>query len=164
MKAQVEFEAVARPVSGKGAARQARREGRVPVVVYGNQKDSVSLTVDANKITQEYFRGGFMNKIIALKADGKTYNAIPRDIALNPVSDKIEHADFMHVDEKSKVKVWVPIHFLNAEKSVGIKRGGVLNIVRHDVELFCNVASIPKYLEVDVLELNIGDSVHISQV
>ncbi|MBN8544007.1 MAG: 50S ribosomal protein L25/general stress protein Ctc [Alphaproteobacteria bacterium] len=164
MKAQVEFEATLRPVAGKGTARQSRREGRVPVVVYGNKQDSVSLTVDANKISQEYFRGGFMNKVVALKADGKTFHAIPRDIALNPVSDKIEHADFMHVDEKSQVKVWVPIHFLNAEKSVGIKRGGVLNVVRHDVELLCNVNSIPKYLEVNVAELNIGDSVHISNI
>lgn len=164
MKAQVEFEAVARPVSGKGVARQARREGRVPVVIYGNKKDSVSLTVDANKISQEYFRGGFMNKIVALKADGKTYNAIPRDISLNPISDKIEHADFMHVDEKSQVKVLVPIHFLNAEKSVGIKRGGVLNIVQHTVELLSNVGSIPKYLEIDVIDLNIGSSVHINDV
>jgi large subunit ribosomal protein L25 len=164
MKAQVEFEAVARPSLGKGAARQARRDGRVPVIIYGNNKDSVPLSVDANKISQEYFRGGFMNKIVALKADGKTYNAIPRDVALNPVSDKIEHADFLHVDEKSQVKVLVPIHFLNVEKSVGIKRGGVLNVVRHDVELVCNVNAIPKHLEIDVLEMNIGNSVHISQV
>jgi len=164
MKAQVEFEAVARPTTGKGAARDIRRNGNVPVVIYGNNKDSVTLSVNANKISQEYFRGGFMNKIVALKADGKTYNAIPRDIALNPISDKIEHADFLHVDEKSQVKVLVPIHFLNVEKSIGIKRGGVLNIVRHEVEFVCNVNSIPKFIEIDVAELNIGNSVHISQV
>jgi large subunit ribosomal protein L25 len=164
MKAQVEFEAVARPTTGKGAARDARRKGNVPVVIYGNKKDSVTLSVDANKISQEYFRGGFMNKIVAIKADGKTYNAIPRDISLNPISDKIEHADFMHVDEKSKVKVLVPIHFINSDKSVGIKRGGVLNIVQHSVELVSNVASIPKFIEIDVLDLNIGSSVHINDV
>lgn len=164
MKAQIEFDATPRPSLGKGAARAVRRNGQVPVVLYGKAKDTVTLALDANKITREYFRGGFMNKLVALKAGDKTYHVIPRDILLNPVSDKIEHADFMHVDDTSQVKVFVPVRFLNVEKSVGIKRGGVLNIVEHSVELFCNVNAIPEYLEIDVAEMNIGDSVHISTV
>jgi large subunit ribosomal protein L25 len=141
-----------------------RRNARVPVNIYANSKPNVSLSVETAKITHEYKKGGFMSKIVALKVDGKDIFAIPRDIQFNPVSDKIEHADFLHVDDKSVVKVVVPVHFLNMEKSVGIKRGGVLNIVQHEVELLCPVNAIPKSLDIDTTELNIGDSVHIHNV
>lgn len=164
MKAAIELKAETRAASGKGAARAARRVGHVPVVVYGNNKPSLSLNVEARVIANEYFRGGFMNKIIALAVDGKNIFAIPRDVQLNPVSDKIEHADFMHIDDKSVIKVWVPVHFLNTEKSVGIKRGGVLNIVAHEVELLCPVASIPSAIEIDIAALDIGSSIHINSV
>ncbi len=161
MKAAVEMKAEARETPGKGAARAARRAGFVPVVVYGKGKDNVSLNVEARALANEYFRGGFMNKIVALKANGKDIFAIPRDIQLNPVTDKIEHADFLAVDEKSIVKVWVPVHITNAEKSVGIKRGGVLNIIAHRVELLAPVNSIPASLDVDVAALEINTSVHL---
>lgn len=161
MKAAVEFKAEPRTISGKGAARAARRAGHVPVVVYGNGKPNVSLNVEARAIANEYFRGGFMNKLVALKNGSSNIFAIPRDIQLNPVTDKIEHADFLAVDEKSVVKVWVPIHIVNAEKGVGIKRGGVLNVVAHRVELLCPVTSIPSAIDVDVATLDIGSSVHL---
>jgi large subunit ribosomal protein L25 len=109
------------------------------VIIYGNGKPNISLNVEARAISNEYFRGGFMNKIVALKAGGKDIFAIPRDVQLNPVSDKIEHADFLAVDDKSVVKVWVPVHILNADKSVGIKRGGVLNVVAHRSISMCRV-------------------------
>lgn len=164
MQAQLEFAAEQRNTAGKGTARAARRAGFVPVVVYGNKKDPVSLSVNANQLTVEYRKGGFMNKVVSFTEGKNAYFAIAREIQLNPVSDKIEHADFMHVDAKSVVKVRVPLHFLNTDKSVGLKRGGVLNMVRRNVELLCNVASIPKYLEVDVAEVNIGSSVHINDI
>lgn len=164
MKAAVELNAETRPVAGKGAARAARRAGQVPVVVYGNGKGNVSLNVEARAIANEYFRGGFMNKIVALKSGGKDIFAIPREVQLNPVSDKIEHADFLAVDDKSVVKVWVPVHFVGTEKSVGLKRGGVLNIVAHRIELLAPVASIPAAIEVDVSALEIGSSVHIGNL
>ncbi|MDX2096050.1 MAG: 50S ribosomal protein L25/general stress protein Ctc [Alphaproteobacteria bacterium] len=164
MKAAVELNAEPRPVAGKGAARAARRAGQVPVVVYGNGKGNVSLNVEARAIANEYFRGGFMNKIVALKSGGKDIFAIPREVQLNPVSDKIEHADFLAVDDKSVVKVWVPVHFVGTEKSVGLKRGGVLNVVAHRVELLAPVASIPAAIEVDVSALEIGSSVHIGNL
>lgn len=164
MQAQLEFEATSRSVSGKGSARAARRAGTVPVIVYGNKKDPVSLAVNANQLTVEYRKGGFMSKVVALKEGKNTLYAIAREIQLNPVSDKIEHADFMHVDAKSVVKVRVPLHFLNVEKSIGIKRGGVLNMVRRHVEMLCNVDSIPKALDVDVANVNIGSSVHINDI
>jgi large subunit ribosomal protein L25 len=164
MKAAVEFNASPRPTPGKGAARAARRAGHVPVIVYGHGKANISLNVEARALSNEYLRGGFMNKIVALKSDGKNIYAIPRDIQLNPVSDKIEHADFLAVDDTSVVKVWVPIHITNADKSVGIKRGGVLNVVARRVELLCPVANIPSSLDIDVATLDIGSSVHINNV
>ena len=164
MKAAIELNATPRETLGKGGSRALRREARVPVVVYANGKSTLSLSIDGNSVANEYFKGGFMSKIVALKVDGKDVFAIPRDVQLNPVSDKIEHVDFLHVDDKSVIKVTVPVHFLNTDKSVGIKRGGVLNIVAHTVELLCPVNSIPKALEIDIAELNIGDSVHIHNV
>ena len=162
MKAAVEFKAEARNEIGKGAARAARRAGFVPVNVYANGKANVSLNVEARAISNEYFRGGFMNKIVALKSGGKDIYAIPREIQLNPVTDKIEHADFLAVDEKSVVKVWVPVHMTGVEKSSGLKRGGVLNVVAHRVELLCPIASIPASVDVDVSQMNIGTSVQLS--
>lgn len=164
MKAAVEFKAEPRTISGKGAARAARRAGHVPVVVYGNGKGNLSLNVEARAIANEYFRGGFMNKLVALNTGNSSVFAIPRDVQLNPVSDKIEHADFLAVDEKSVVKVWVPIHIINAEKGIGIKRGGVLNVVAHRVELLCPVTRIPAAIDVDVATLDIGSSVHLKDL
>lgn len=164
MKAAVEFKTETRETPGKGAARAARRAGFVPVVVYGNNKPNISLSVEARAISNEYFRGGFMNKIVALKNGGKDIFAIPRDVQLNPVTDKIEHADFLAVDEKSVVKVWVPVHITGTEKSVGLKRGGVLNVIAHRVQLLAPVASIPAALEVDVSTLEINTSVHLKSL
>lgn len=164
MKAALEMKAETRANVGKGAARAARRAGFVPVNIYAKGKPNQSLNVEARAISNEYFRGGFMNKIVALKAGGKDIFAIPRDIQLNPVTDKIEHADFLAVDDKSIVKVWVPIHFANADKAIGIKRGGALNIVAHRVELLCPVASIPTSIDIDVGSLDIGDSIHLGSI
>ena len=164
MQAQIEFKASERPVAGTGPARAARREGNIPVVVYGNGKEPVSLAVDANQLSTEYRKGGFMNKVVALKTEKETFFGLPRDLQLHPVSDKIEHADFMHVDETSTVRVNVPVRFLNRERSVGLKRGGALNIVRRAIECFANVKNIPAFVELDLASVNIGDSVHISQI
>lgn len=164
MKAAVEMKAEIREATGTGSARAARRNGLTPVNLYAKGEKNQALNVETRLISNEYFRGGFMNKIVALQVGGKNLFAIPRDIQLNPVSDKIEHADFIAVTEKSIVKVFVPIHFLNTEKAVGIKRGGVLNIVRHEIELLAPVTAIPRHIEIDVMEMNIGDSVHIDTV
>lgn len=164
MKAAVEFKAETRDIIGTGSARAARRSGSTPINLYAKGEKNQALSVETRLISNEYFRGGFMNKIVALQVGGKDLFAIPRDIQLNPVTDKIEHADFIAVTEKSIVKVHVPIHFLNTDKSVGIKKGGVLNIVRHDIELLAPVTAIPSHIDIDILELNINDSVHIDGV
>lgn len=164
MKAAVEFKAETRETTGTGSARAARRSGFTPVNVYAKGEKNQALSVETRVISNEYFRGGFMNKVVALQVGGKNVFAIPRDIQLNPVTDKIEHADFIAVNEKSVVKVQVPVHFLNTDKSVGIKKGGVLNIVRHDIPVFAPVTAIPSHIDIDILELNINDSVHIDSV
>ena len=164
MKAALEFKAEIREATGTGSARAARRSGFTPVNLYAKGEKNQALSIETRVISNEYFRGGFMNKIVALQVGGKNLFAIPRDIQLNPVTDKIEHADFIAVNDKSIVKVFVPIHFLNTEKAIGIKRGGVLNIVRHEIELLAPVTAIPTHLDIDVMEMNIGDSVHIDAV
>ena len=164
MKAAIEFKAEKRDSAGKGSARAARRAGFVPVNIYANGKENISLNVEARVLSNEYFRGGFMNKVVALSVDGKNVYAIPRDIQLNPVTDKIEHADFLAVDEKSQVKVRIPVQLINADKSIGIKRGGVLNTVAREVELLCDVAHIPAKLEIDLGPLDIGTTIHIHNI
>jgi large subunit ribosomal protein L25 len=164
MKAALEFKAETRETTGTGSARATRRSGFTPINLYAKGEKNQALSVETRVISNEYFRGGFMNKIVALQVGGKNLFAIPRDIQLNPVTDKIEHADFIAVNDKSIVKVFVPIHFLNTEKAVGIKRGGVLNIVRHEIELLAPVTAIPSHIDIDVMEMNIGDSVHIDSV
>jgi large subunit ribosomal protein L25 len=164
MQAQVEFKATERTTIGKGGAREARRQGTIPAVIYGNAKPIVTLNVEGNNLSNEYRKGGFMNKIVALKSEKATYFAIPREIQLNPVSDKVEHIDFMHVDAQTEVKVRVPVHYLNAEKSIGIKRGGVLNVVRRYLDVVCNVRAIPKVIDIDVTNVNIGSSIHIKDI
>lgn len=164
MKAAVEISAEERATLGKGAARAARRNGQIPVVLYSNGKENVSLNVEARVLSNEYFKGGFMNKLVALKTSKKSYFAVPRDIQLNPVSDKIEHADFLSVEESSVVKVFIPLHFKNVEKSPGIKRGGVFNVERHSLELFCPVKAIPAFIDIDVGVMEIGMSIHTSNI
>ena len=164
MKAAIQMKAETRAQAGKGAARAARRAGFVPVNIYAHGKENVSANVEARVLANEYFRGGFMNKVVSLELGGKEMFAIPREIQLNPVTDKIEHADFMAVDAKSVVKVFVPVHFVNTTTSVGIKRGGVLNIVSHKLELLCPVANIPASIDIDLASVDIGQSIQMENV
>lgn len=164
MKAAVTFEASTRESTGKGASRALRREGKIPAIVYGNNKDNLSVALDANQLTHQYYHGGFMSKIVEIKTGKASIFALPKDIQLHPVTDRIEHADFYQVDEKSKIHVMVPVHFTNQDRSIGLKRGGVLNVVRHEIELVCNVNNIPKEISIDLLQVDIGHSIHISHV
>lgn len=164
MQAAIEFKAEARQTHGKGSARASRRAGRVPVVMYAQGKDTVHATLDTNQVTQAYIKGGFMSKLVHIELGGKKLLGIARDVQLHPVSDKIEHVDFQQVDEKSEVRVRVPVHLSGAEKAPGIKRGGVLNVVSHSVELLAKAANIPASLEIDVSTMEIGTTIHLSDV
>lgn len=164
MQAAIAFDASIRETTGKGAARALRREGKIPATMYGPGKTSRMLAISTKEITLEYLRGGFFNKVVEIKAGKETLFALPKAIQTHPVTDVLEHVDFYQIDDKSEIRVMVPVHFLNQEKSPGIKRGGVLNVVRHSLELMCKVNDIPKFIEIDLSESNIGDSIHISHV
>ncbi len=164
MKAAVQFTAEARTDAGKGSARALRRAGKVPAILYSNGKENQSVAISEKELTLAYKKGAFLNKLVTIEVGGKTVYAVPKDLQFHPVTDRIEHADFLQVDEKSNVKVKVPVKVLGADKSMGIKRGGTLNIVRHEIELFCKPDTIPSRVEVDITTANIGDSIHISAI
>jgi len=150
--------------AGKGAARATRRDGRVPGIVYGEKLPPVLISVDPRELMTQMQKKGFFARLLNVELDGTAFRALPRDVQLNPVSDKPEHVDFMRVGDKTRLTVAVPVVFENQEKSPGIRRGGILNIVRHEIELVCTADNIPEIIRVDVAELDIGDPIHISQV
>ena len=150
--------------AGKGAARATRRSGRVPAVIYGDKKESVMISVEPVELTKFIKTGGFFSHLVEIQAGSDKHRVIARDIQLDPVSDRPIHIDFMRVTKGVKIAVNVPIHYINEEESPGIKRGGVLNVVRHDVELNVSPEAIPEFIEVDLTGVDIGDSIHISAV
>lgn len=162
MKAAVTLEAQAREISNKGAVRELRRNGQVPAILYSKTNKPVALTLIRKDLMREYLKGGLMSRIVELKTAKEVFHAIPRELQLHPVKDRIEHADFIRVEENSRIKVSVPVHFNNQDKCLGIKRGGVLNIVRHAIEVYCTPKTLPTAFEVDLLNLQIGESFHIS--
>jgi large subunit ribosomal protein L25 len=149
---------------GKGSSRAARRNGLVPAVIYGMGKPPVSIALPFNVVFREVKRGRLAGHLFNLDVDGAVERVIPRDVQLDVVTDFPIHIDFLRIAKDARIEVDVPVHFLNDEASPGIKRGGVLNIVRHEIELVCPAEAIPEFIEVDLTGLDIGDSVHISAV
>ncbi|MGK2740404.1 50S ribosomal protein L25/general stress protein Ctc [Tepidicaulis sp. LMO-SS28] len=158
------LEAAARERAGKGAARAVRREGRIPAVIYGDKQAPELISLPKNEIERLWNTGTFMSHLVDIEVNGKKERAIPRDVQLDPVLDFVVHIDFLRLGKDATIDVEVPVHFVNEEASPGLKRGGVLNIVRHDVELSCPAEEIPEFIEIDVTGLEIGDSIHISSV
>jgi large subunit ribosomal protein L25 len=156
--------AQARDRAGKGVARALRREGRVPAVVYGDKKSPDLISLAYNEVNRLWNKGSFMSALLDLEVDGKVQRVIPRDVQLDPVKDFVTHVDFLRLGKGAKIAVEVPVNFINEEESPGIKRGGILNIVRHEVELNCPAESIPESIEIDLTGTDIGDSIHISAV
>jgi large subunit ribosomal protein L25 len=156
--------AEARDRAGKGASRAQRREGRVPAVVYGNKESALPIHVEEKRLVKLLQSGHFMNSVIEIELDGKKHRTLPRDVQFHPVSDRPIHVDFLRVTADSLVTVNVPVRFENEHASPGLKRGGVLNVVRHEVELKCPADSIPDDIVVDVTGFDVGDSIHISVV
>eukprot|EP00003_Mantamonas_plastica_P015449 TRINITY_DN26177_c0_g1_i1.p2 TRINITY_DN26177_c0_g1~~TRINITY_DN26177_c0_g1_i1.p2 ORF type:complete len:216 (+),score=55.62 TRINITY_DN26177_c0_g1_i1:99-746(+) len=150
--------------TGKGAARAARREDLVPGVLYGGKLGPVSINLRGNEVRKALLTGKFVSHMMELNHEGKHQKVIARDIQFHPVSDAPMHIDLFRVDEDTKIDVEVTVHFVNEEKSPGMKRGGVLNIVRHTVELNCPAGAIPEAIEADLTGLDIGDSIHISAI
>ena len=159
-----ELKASVRDRVGKGSARALRREGNIPAVIYGDKQPPLSIAINANEISKKLHAGGFLTHVATLDVDGEKISVLPRDYQLDPVKDFLVHVDFLRVSESSRITVEVPVHFLNQDVCPGLKRGGVLNIVRHEVELEVPATNIPEFLDVDLKDAEIGDSIHISAV
>jgi len=150
--------------AGKGASRALRREGRVPAVIYGGKDEPTPIHVEEKELLKQLMTGHFMNSIVQVEVDGKPVRTIPKDVALDPVTDRPVHADFFRLAKDAKIEVEVPVTFLNEEAAPGLKKGGVLNVVRHELELVCESDKIPDEIEIDLTGKEVGDSIHISEV
>ena len=164
MSKSYELKAEARERVGKGSARELRRNGRVPAVIYGDKQAALSISLDYKELYYKIHGGGFLHTVATIDVKGDKIRVLPKDYQLDPVKDFPTHVDFLRVSANSRIKVEIPVHFVNQDTSVGLKRGGILNIVRHEVEFLCPVDAIPDAITVDLATVDIGQSVHISAV
>lgn len=157
--------AAKRERAGKGVARALRREDKIPAVIYGDNKAPVSISLPVKDTTLEYQKGHMFTTLCDMQLDGAKHLVLVRDVQTHPVSDKIEHIDFLRVNEKTRIHVSVPVHFINHEECKGIAMDkGTLNIVRHEIEMVCQAQSIPEEITVDLKGFEIGDAIKISAV
>ena len=164
MSEQLTLSAEARERAGKGASRALRNEGRVPAVVYGEKQEPLSIHLEEKALVKMLHTGHFMNSVVMIDVGGSSSRTLPKDVQFHPVTDRPLHVDFLRIAEHATVTVAVPIRFVGEENSRGLKRGGVLNAVRHELELVCDAAEMPDAIEIDLAGLDIGDSIHISHV
>ena len=164
MSEQLKLSAETRDRAGKGASRAIRREGRVPAVVYGDKKEPLTIHVEEKVLVKMLSTGHFMNSVVMIDLAGKANRTLPKDVQFHPVTDRPIHVDFLRIGEHTQVTVNVPVRFVNEDEAPGLKKGGVLNVVRHDLELICDAAHIPGDIEIDLTGYELGDSIHISQV
>ena len=153
-----------RAQAGKGAARETRRKGRVPGIIYGGDGDPMMISLEPRELSRVLAKRGFLAMVVELRVDDAVHRALPREVQYHPATDRPLHVDFMRVGVDTQVTVTVPVAFINQELSIGLRRGGILNIVRHGIALVCQVDNIPEQLVVDLDGLDIGDSIHISAV
>ncbi|WP_225207142.1 50S ribosomal protein L25/general stress protein Ctc [Novosphingobium huizhouense] len=149
---------------GKGASRSLRREGRIPAVIYGEKQEPIAIHVEEKALVKALGTGHFFNSIVEVTVGGETVRTLPKDVAFHPVSDRPEHVDFLRLAAGHAVHVNVPVVFANEDKSPGLKKGGVLNVVRHELELVCAPDAIPDDITIDVSGYDVGESIHISAV
>ena len=159
-----ELKATVRPKSGKGAARAERRAGRIPGVIYGNNQPPVTISVDDRELRQRILAGRFLTTIYDIDLEGKKHRVIPRDFHLDPVRDFPIHVDFMRLGEGATIRISVPLHVMKADLAPGVKRGGTVNIVTHTIEVECSVDNIPQFIDADISGLEIGYSLHLSDI
>ena len=150
--------------AGKGASRAHRREGRVPAVIYGEKQTPISIHVEEKALVKMLSTGHFMNSVVMIDAGGAQTRTLPKDVQFHPVTDRPLHVDFLRIGEHAAVHVNVPVHFTDEEASPGIKRGGVLNIVVHDLELICDAAEIPDEISISLAGLEVGDTIHLASI
>ncbi len=159
-----ELKAEAREGRGKGPSYQARQKGLIPAIVYGGQGEPETINVDFRTVERHIEKGAFLTTLLMLDIAGKKTRVIPRQLQLDPVSDRPVHVDFMRLAEGATVRLEIPVHFRGQGESPGLKKGGVLNIVRHAMELICPADRIPNEVLVDVSKLDINESIHISSL
>ena len=160
----VVLDVVVREKSGTGNAREARRNGVVPGVIYGGDEAPVAVGIKFNEVLKAINSGQFLSNMVELNQDGKSQKAITKDVQFHPVTDAPMHVDFYRVTEKTIIDVNVPAVFVGEDKSPGMKRGGALNVVRYNIEVKCPAGAIPDSIEVDISSMEIGDSIHLSEV
>lgn len=158
------MEATARAASGKGAARQARRDGMVPAVIYGGGGEPLPISIKDNVLLRSLKAGRFLATLINLKVDGKDNRVICRDVQRDVVRDLPIHADFLRLSERSRINLYIPVEFINEEECPGLRGGGVLTVIRNEVELKVTAGNIPEKLVADLTGLNIGDGIKISDI
>ena len=164
MSESTQLKARKRDSIGKGGARATRREGFVPAIIYGGKDKPVAVSVDAHQLALLLRHEGFMNHPVVLDIDGKDHRVLPKDVQYDVVRDFPLHVDFLSITEKSRVTVAVPLHFRDEDKSPGLKSGGVLNVVHHDIEVTCAVANIPEFFEISLEGRAVGDSIHLTDL
>ena len=160
----VQLKAASRARAGKGASRAVRREGLIPGVIYGDKKEPQLVSLTYGDVLPHVQTGRFMATLVDLDVGGQTIRAIPRDVQFEPVRDFIIHVDFLRLGKDARIIVNIPVHFRNQDQSPGLKLGGTLNIVSHEVPLYCTENFIPDELVVDLAGMQIGQSVHLSQI
>jgi len=163
MRAIQELRAEKREKKGKGPAYQLRQKGLIPGILYGGKGEPETVQVELRNFEKLYSTGRLHSTLVMLEIGGKKLRVLPRAIQTDPVTDRPIHVDFMRLEEGARISISIPVQFRGQEGSPGIKRGGVLNIVRHEVELYCPVDNIPEFIEGDLEGLDIGDSIHISK-
>ena len=161
---EVNLDIVSRDKTGKSNCKQLRNMGKIPAVIYGDKKEPTYITVDYPKIVKELSRTGFFSTVFSLNLDKKEIKVLPREIQTDPLNDKPIHIDFLRVNNESKINISVSIDFINENKSPGLKGGGVLNVVRREIDLICKINSIPEKLEADLANLEIGSVIHMSDI
>jgi len=159
-----ELKAETRERVGKGSSRELRRNGLIPAVIYGDKQPPLAIAVSTKDVTLRIHAGGFKTTVATIDVNGEKIRVLPKDYQLDPVRDFTMHVDFLRVSGDTHVVVEVPVHFVNEDKAPGIKAGGVLNVVRHAVELHALADNIPEFLTADLAGLKVGDGVHISNV
>ena len=164
MAEAIELKAWSRGRTGTGGARAIRREGRIPGIVYGGSDEPLNITLETKEVPKQIQTGHFQSTVYMLDMDGTKIRAIPRDVQVDPVRDFPIHVDFMRLAKNAMVDGEVPVQFLNEGAAPGLKRGGVLNVVRHEISLNCPADAIPGSIEIDLSGMEIGDSIHISSV
>ena len=161
---EINLDIATRDKTGKSNCKQLRNTGKIPAIIYGDKKEPAYITIDYPKIVKELSRTSFFSTVFSLKLDKKEIKVLPREIQTDPLNDKPIHIDFLRVNNESKINISVPIIFINEEKSPGLKSGGVLNVVRREIDLICKIKNIPEKLEANLTGLEVGSVIHMSDI